>query len=487
MKRDLKIDHLTIEIGSSLRETMSLIDQNTSGFCFVMDREFLKGIVTDGDIRRSLLNGFNLDQQVDEMMETNFFSLRKGVSLLEIQLQLKNYEIIPIVDDLGKLVDFATPKRFHQIPIVEPVLQGKELEYVTDCVSTGWISSQGKYVKRFEENFSNYTGADHALSVSNGTVALHLALVALGINNGDEVIVPDLTFASPLNAVLYVGAKPVILDVDPNTACLNVELVEGAITEKTKAVIPVHLYGHPVDMSPLMKIAQKYDLKVIEDCAEAVGSYYNGQHVGCFGDAATFSFFGNKTITTGEGGMILFKKQTVFEKAQLLRDHGMSKEKRYWHEEIGYNYRLTNLQAAVGVAQLERADHLVSQKRWMAEIYEDRLKDSHLFSLPGEYGDVVNSYWLYTIYLKNSNEETRDSIIDRLRDYGIQSRPVFYSMHRMPPYQKYALCTSQYNYSISLSNGGISLPSSSSVTLDEINRVCDALNEIEETLLANHN
>ena len=484
MKRDLKIELLRIQTGSSIREAMSFIDQNMSGFCFVMDREFLKGVVADGDIRRSLLNGFNLDQKVDEMMETNFFFLRKGVSLLEIQLQLKNYEIIPILDDSGKLVDFATPKRFHQIPLVEPVLQGNELEYVTECVSTGWISSQGKYVKRFEQDFAKYTGADYALSVSNGTVALHLALVALGIAPEDEVIVPDLTFASPLNAVLYVGAKPVILDVDPNTACLDIELIEGAITENTKAIIPVHLYGHPVDMKPLMEIAQKYDLKVIEDCAEAVGSYYHGRHVGCFGDAATFSFFGNKTITTGEGGMVLFKKQTVFEKAKLLRDHGMSKDKRYWHEEIGYNYRLTNLQAAVGVAQLERSDHLVSQKRWMAEIYSGRLRDLGLFSLPGEYGDVVNSYWLYTIYLKNPGEETRDSILDQLRNYGIQSSPVFYSMHRMPPYHKYAFCSSRYNNSLSLSKGGISLPSSASVTLDEINRVCDALFEIESTLLS---
>ena len=179
MKRDLKIELLTIQTGASLRETICFIDHNSVGFCFVMQGEFLKGVVTDGDIRRSLLKGFNLDQKVDEMMETNFFYLRKGVSLLEIQLKLKNYEIIPIVDDLGKLVDFATPQRFHQIPVVEPVLQGKELEYVTDCVSTGWISSQGKYVKRFEQEFANYTGAEHALSVSNGTVALHLALLVI--------------------------------------------------------------------------------------------------------------------------------------------------------------------------------------------------------------------------------------------------------------------------------------------------------------------
>lgn len=484
MKRDLKIDLLTTQSGSTMRETIKLIDQNTAGFCFVMQGEILKGIVTDGDIRRSLLDGFSLDQKVDEIMETDFFSLKKGVSLLEIQLQLKNFKIIPIVDDSGKLVDFATPKRFHQIPIVEPVLEGKELEYVMDCVSTGWISSQGKYVKRFEQEFANYTGADFALSVFNGTVALHLALVALGIGFEDEVIVPDLTFASPLNAVLYVGAKPVILDINPNTACLNVELIEGAITEKTKAIIPVHLYGHPTDMNPLMEIAKKYNLKVIEDCAEAVGSYYHGQHVGCFGDAATFSFFGNKTITTGEGGMVMFKEKTVFEKAQLLRDHGMSKEKRYWHEEVGFNYRLTNLQAAVGVAQLERADHFVSQKRWMAKIYTEGLRNSQLFLLPGEYGDVVNSYWLYTIYLRNPSEETRDSILDQLKNFGIQARPVFYSMHRMPPYQKYALCSSRYNHSLSLSKGGISLPSSASVTLDEINRVCDALYEIESTLLS---
>ena len=213
------------------------------------------------------------------------------------------------------LVDYASTKHFHQIPIHEPYLNGNELEYISECITTGWVSSQGKYVKKFEEDFSKYVGIDNALAVSNGTVALHLALETFGIGKGDEVIVPNLTFAAPINAIIHSGAKPVIVDVCAQTACLDVHHLEQAISSCTKAIIAVHLYGHPVEMEALVEISRKHNIKIIEDCAEAIGSRYNDRHVGCFGDAATFSFFGNKTITTGEGGMV-FLKRLLFAKEQ---------------------------------------------------------------------------------------------------------------------------------------------------------------------------
>ncbi len=472
------LDKMTTQFNATLRDAMKVIGGNSQGVCFVVDGRVLVGVLSDGDIRRSLLAGATMDGAVSEAMQRDFISMPINTPLEQIQAHLAKRNYIPIVGGVGELVDYACALRYHQVPLTQPVLDGNELEYVTDCIRTGWISSQGKYVRKFEEAFGQYVGSPHSLAVSNGTVALHLALVTLGVGPGDEVIVPDLTFAAPVNAVLYVGATPVLVDVDPNTLAMNMDAVEGVITERTRAIIPVHLYGHPADMGRVMALAQQHGLLVIEDCAEAIGSQYNGSHVGNFGDAAIFSFFGNKTITTGEGGILLFKDGEMLERARMLRDHGMSRERRYWHEEVGYNYRMTNIQAAIGVAQVERVAEFAARKRWIAAQYAQQLQSALGLQLPGEFGDVVNSYWLYTVILPQELTSRRDDILALMTMSGIEARRVFYPLHCMPPYAPFVSTGQSYPVSNFMSESGISLPSAVTMKESDIERVCNVMNKV---------
>jgi perosamine synthetase len=471
----VSIEKLVIQAGVTLSEAMQCIGQNMQGICFILDRHRLVGVITDGDVRRFILKGGKLNDPVDSIMKRDFFSLPVDSTFELIQKNLDKYKYIPIINNSGEFVDLATSAQFHQIPLVKPFFDGNELEYVTDCILSGWVSSQGKYVLQFEEKFGDYVGCPNTLAVSNGTVALHLALVTLGVGPGDEVIVPNLTFAAPVNSVLYVGATPVLVDVDPMTMAIDPVLVAAAISKRTRAIIPVHLYGHPADMTSIMALADKYNLVVIEDCAEAIGSQYQGKHVGNFGDAATFSFFGNKTITTGEGGMLIFRESSMRDRAKMLRDHGMSAKRRYWHDEVGYNYRLTNIQAAIGLAQMEKVDFFVGRKRWIAEQYNKRLSNTEYLQLPVEIDDALNSYWMYTIFLLPPLTQKRDELINFLKQSGIESRPVFYPMHLMPPYERFCKTGELYPVSKGLSDGGISLPSSICVEETEIQRVCDVL------------
>jgi perosamine synthetase len=473
------LDKMIVVGNASLRDAMEVIELNTQGVCFVVDKNVVIGVLSDGDIRRALINGAQVDGLVSDVMQRDFTVLPVSAPLEQIQATLsEKIRHIPIVDDEGRLVDYACAYRYHQVPLVQPVLDGNELEYVTDCIRTGWISSQGKYVRQFEESFGEYVGNPNTLAASNGTVALHLALVTLGIGPGDEVIVPNLTFAASVNAVLYVGAKPVLVDIDPMTMALDMDAAERAVTEHTRAIIPVHLYGHPADMARVMALAKRHDLKVVEDCAEAIGSLYHGTHVGNFSDAAIFSFFGNKTITTGEGGMLIFRDPAMLERARILRDHGMSRERRYWHETLGYNYRLTNIQAALGVAQMERVVDFVAQKRWNAEQYRSRLMSIPELQLPGEFGDVVNSYWFYTVVLPNALVSKRDQILSLLMKSGVESRPVFYPMHRMPPYTSYVAKCQTFPVSNRIADAGLSLPSGVTMNEADIDKVCLVLTKI---------
>ena len=253
-----------------------------------------------------------------------------------------------------------------KIPIAEPDIGQEEIRNVTEAVKSGWISSKGQFIKDLEEQFARYFNVNFGASTSNGTSALHLALDALGIKMGDEVIVPTLTFIASANVVKYTGARPVFVDSHPDYWCIDPEKIEEKITDRTKAIMPVHLYGHPCDMDPIVRIAKKHDLFIVEDCAEAHGAEYRGKKVGSFGIISCFSFYGNKIITTGEGGMCLTNDKELAEKIRILRDHGMSPEKRYWHDVVGFNYRMTNLQAAIGVAQLAKLDKFIEKKRKIA-------------------------------------------------------------------------------------------------------------------------
>ncbi len=467
------VQNLSLSTGALLRDAMRLIDKEASGICFIVNGTHLIGVITDGDIRRSLLEGYTIEAVVDDVMKKDFFFLRPDTTIQSIQEHLLRFDYIPIINYEGDFVDLATSSQYHQIPLVQPLFDGKELEYATECIRSGWISSQGRYVGLFENKFGEYVGSPNCLTVSNGTVGLHLALVALGVGLGDEVIVPNLTFAATINAVLYVGATPVMVDVDPITMTLDPICVADAITNKTRAMIPVHLYGYPADMGTLMTLAEKNNLLVIEDCAEALGSKYNNIHVGVFGHAAIFSFFGNKTITTGEGGMVLFREATVLEHARILRGHGMDQNRRYWHDEIGFNYRLTNIQAAIGLAQIERVDKFVDRKRWIAMHYKAKLTNINGIQLPSETVDCFNSYWLFTVILSQKYVSKRNKILQKLSSNGIEARPLFFPLNRMPPYERFKYHRTTNDVSSFLSDGGISLPSGLTLSEADIERICD--------------
>lgn len=472
----MELHNLLINFNKNLQQALLLLEKSGTGILFVVnDSNKILGTLTDGDIRRQLLHDSDLNVQVDRFMNKDFISLPINTQNSKIIEHINsNVKFIPLVDDFNVVIDYASINRLKKINISSPVLEGNELLYLTDCVKTNWISSQGKYVRLFEKNFKDYHEGHEALAVSNGTVALHLALEALGVEEGDEVIVPDLTFAASINAILYTGATPVLVDVENDTFNIDVTKIEQLITDKTKAIMPVHLYGHSCEMDEIVRIAKKYKLLIVEDCAEALGSYYKERPVGVYGDAATFSFFGNKTITTGEGGMVLFKDPKKAYKASILRDHGMSKERRYWHDFIGYNYRLTNLQASVGVAQFERLNHFIEAKRKLAETYNETLTKFNFFQTPIEKKNTFNSYWLYTFLVKDNSPFNREDLIDYLSTKGIESRPVFYPLHIMPPYQKFGN-EDDLKTSNMISKRGISLPSAVNLSQLEAKHICKVI------------
>jgi perosamine synthetase len=359
------------------------------------------------------------------------------------------------------------------IPVAEPLLSGNELAYVTDCVKSGWVSSLGAYIPRFEEMFAQFCGARFGIATSNGTAALHLALVVLGIGPGDEVIVPTLTFVATANAVTYTGAKPVFADSEPRTWNLDPADVARKITPATRAIIPVHVYGHPADMDPLLDLARKHNLLVIEDAAEAHGALYKGKRVGSMGALNCFSFYGNKIITTGEGGLITTNDAALAEKARWLRDHGMSTEKRYWHPVIGYNYRITNVQAAIGVAQMERIEEFIARKRRIAETYNQLLARVPGLTLPPEEKWATSVYWMYSALVGVEFGPSRDELMARLKQRKIDSRPFFYPIHTMPPYHT----GESLPVAEALSRRGINLPSAVTLTDEDIHRIATAIQE----------
>lgn len=320
-----------------------------------------------------------------------------------------------------------------EIPIYQPRLRGNEKKYVNECLDSNWISSKGEFITKFEQEFASYVGVRYATTVSNGTVALHLALEALGISEGDEVIVPTFTYISSVNSIAYTGAKPVFVDSLESSWQIDPEDVKRKISDKTKAIMIVHLYGHPCEMDELVKISKDNNIYLIEDCAESFGSYYKNEHTGTFGDIATFSFFGNKTITTGEGGMVITKHKHLHNKMMHLKNQGVASYRQYWHDIVGFNYRMTNICAAIGLAQLEQADEFLKQKRDLAKWYSEGLKDLPL-RFHNECGDVVHSYWMNSIVLDNSN--LRDTLRSYLEEIGIETRPLFYPAHMMPMYNK---------------------------------------------------
>lgn len=366
------------------------------------------------------------------------------------------------------------------IPIAEPYLDEKELEYVTDAVKSGWICL-GKYIEKFEKMFAELCNTKYAVSTSSGTTALHLALETLGIGRGDEVIVPTLTFVATVNAVSYANATPVFVDSDPVTWNIDPEKIEEAITSNTKAIIPVHLYGRPCEMDKIMDIAREHDLYVIEDAAHAECVKYKGKMIGSIGDIGCFSFYGNKILVTGEGGMIVTDNEEYAEKAMMLRNHGMDPHIRYYHPVRGFNYRMTNMQAAIGCAQIEKIYTIINEKRRVARKYDELLSDVKGLNIPKRNWNE-DVCWLYTILIEDDFGLSRDGLIAYLYERGIETRPVFYPIHTMPFYK----INKSFPVAESISRRGISLPSSANLTDKDIEwiveRVIGAKYHIERAM-----
>ncbi len=367
----------------------------------------------------------------------------------------------------------ATHAQTHAfIPVSEPNLSPKETGYVLDCMETGWVSSLGTYINRFEKAFGEHVGAAEAISICNGTAALHTALLALGIGPGDQVIVPTFTYIASANAVHYTGATPVFVDIEEDTWNIDPKKIEAAVTPRTRAIMPVHIYGHPCDMDAILAIAKRKNLLVVEDAAEAFGTKYRGQHVGCLGDVGVFSFFGNKTITTGEGGMIVLKNTALAKTIRLIKGQGMSAERRYFFERVGYNYRMTNIEAAIGLGQLERASELISGKRRNALLYREGLSSTSGIGLPIEKDYAFNSFWMFSITVAPEFGRSRDELAEILKSKGIETRPFFIPLHTMPPYFQ---GTGKFPIAEFTSSIGLSLPSSTRLKTDDINRICAAI------------
>ena len=368
------------------------------------------------------------------------------------------------------------------IPVNEPLLNGNEKKYLNECIDTGWISSEGPFITHFENNMSGYIGRKYAVAVTNGTAALEMAIVALDIQVGDEIIMPTFTIISCAQAVVKVGAIPVLVDSKYDSFNMCVEHIEAKITKKTKAIMVVHIYGLPVDVNPILELANKYNLKVIEDAAEMHGQTYNNKKCGSFGDISIFSFYPNKHITTGEGGMILTDDEKIFNRCKSLRNLGFSSDasKRFIHEELGWNLRMTNLQAALGVAQLERIDEFVEKKRWIGNLYQELLKDIKVINLPTKRKSFSeNIYWVFAITLKDDYPQIASQVMKELSSKGVGTRPFFYPMHKQPVFKNMGLFQDEsYPNAEKLYEKGFYIPSGLALTEEQILEVSKVLHEV---------
>lgn len=366
------------------------------------------------------------------------------------------------------------------IPVNTPLLDGNELKYVTEAIQDGWISSEGPMVKRFEEEFARYCGRKHGIAVSNGTVSLDIAVQALGIGVGDEVIIPSFTIISCASSVVLAGAKPVVVDCDPLTWNIEVSKIEAAITPKTKAIMPVHIYGLPTDMNPLLEIAKKYNLKIIEDAAEAHGVLYRGKKCGSFGDISSFSFYPNKHITTGEGGMLVTDDDALAEKCRYIRNLCFKANPRFVHEDLGTNARMTNIQAALGVAQLEKIDEKLQKKKLIGQKYLKELSDIKALQMPllkTEYAE--NYFWVFGMVIRDDFNMNAKEAMAKLGELKIGTRPFFYPMHKQPVFLKKGWFQNEtHPVSENIAEKGFYIPSGLGLSENDMDQVISAVRKV---------
>ena len=378
------------------------------------------------------------------------------------------------------------------IPVNEPLLLDEDFQRLQDCFKTGWISSAGAYVEEFEASWARYCGVSHGIAVSNGSTALQVAVEAVAIGANDEVIMPSFTIVSCASAVVRAGGVPVLVDCDPETWCMNTAQVAARITSRTRAIMVVHMYGHPVDMDPIMALARQHDLKVIEDAAEVHGALYcagrdgaNPQWVKCggIGHIATFSFFANKLITTGEGGMVITDDPQLAARCRAIRNLCFVPERRFLHKEHGYNFRLTNMQAALGVGQVDRIERIVERKRWAAAEYTQRLSGLKGLQLPSEQAWARSVYWVYALVIGEDVPMDAVSMAERLRALGVETRPFFLGMHEQPVFHNMGLFAGErYPVAERIARRGLYVPSGLALTLEQIEAVSEAVKRVMESV-----
>jgi len=466
-------NRLVVELPITIGECLRCISSNAAGMVFLTQDFKLIGAISDGDVRRALLDGVSIDDSAEAIVNRKVVTLSENSNPKEVHTAFSlGRKLVPLISSDRSIIKILKIDSHNLIPVSEPNLGYLETEYLNDAMKSGWISSAGNYVGMFESNFSNYIESSHALAVANGTLGLVLALKMLEIGPGDEVLVPNLTFGATANAVVQVGAVPVFVDVNRDDLCMDVSKLKNLITPKTRAIIPVHLYGYAADIINIVRIAKEFNLYVIEDAAEALGTKVSGKHVGTFGHIGVFSFFANKLITTGEGGMLTFNDEKLLKKGKLIRSHGFSEANRYWHESWGTNLRITNIQAAIGCAQLERIEELLSIKKATAKKYRDLLSNmtpKHITFLV-ERPSTECSHWLNVI--KTNDRSVTKNLSTFLIQNQIETRPIFYPLNTQPAFRQFHSTGMEYPQSFNAHEVGLCLPSSTLLTIDQIQRVC---------------
>lgn len=481
-----KLQELLLGQDTPVKKAMDAIQTGEKKIAFVVDESgALSGCVTDGDIRRGLIRGVPLDGVVSMVMNPSPLTAPYGTSEQTLfgLMNQRSIEQVPLVNEQGMVVDVALlseiAKKCKLVPLSEPILGERELQYVTECVRTNTISSMGRFINLFEREFANILGVNHAIATCNGTAAIQVALAALGIKPGDEVIVPTLTFVATVNPVLYLGAVPVFVDSEPETWNMDPDKIEEKITHKTRAIIPVHLYGHPARMDKIVEIARKHDLKIIEDATEALGSKCFGRHVGTFGDIGCFSFNGNKLITTGGGGMIVTNNDEYAKRARYLINQARDDSTEYIHNEIGYNFRLSNLHAAIGLAQLERIAEYIRIKRQNAECYQNQLAKVPGIYMYKEKDWSFDCYWMSSALVEQTEFGlSKNELLRILNQKGFQARPFFKPVHTLPPYRMYN--SNHIRQADYLYERGVNLPCSLGLTAEDIGEVCDVIGALRK-------
>lgn len=481
---DKRIESIIVEKEKTIKGVMQCIDKSGIGIALVVNRgRKLLGVATDGDIRRALLSGKSFDSSISSVMNTKPTIALEETSaseLLDLMLK-KSIGQIPIIDTEGTIVDLVLLSQLKSIPLSSPDITHKEIEIINQVLATPSLSI-GPKIKEFEQKIANYIGTRHAVAVNSGTSALHLGIRGLDIKDGDEVITTPFSFIASANCALFERAKPIFVDIDKNTLCIDVTKIEEKISTKTKAILPVHVFGHPCQMDKVMEIARLHHLVVIEDACEAIGAEYKGKKVGSFGNVGVFAFYPNKQITTAEGGMIVTDDENIAELCRSMRNQGRE-DNNSWlsHKRLGYNYRMSELSAALGVAQTNRIDEILKKRQQVADFYNERLKEADEVEIPYIDPDVKMSWFVYVIRLNSErfSREGRDRILQELKGKGISCSNYFPPIHLEPFYQQlFGYKEGDFPITEKVSGLTIAMPFYNNLTEEEVDYICNSLKDI---------